>query len=113
MAAAGASSASSARARSLPDMSATVVHAGDVACATRLSEVPAPNTRRVFRLFRPYKARLTAVLALIALSAGLGMVSPFLLRAVLDTAIPEHDKGLLTLLVAGGIAGSMPQGGAG
>jgi ATP-binding cassette subfamily B protein len=29
------------------------------------------------------------------------MVSPFLLRAVLDTAIPERDTGLLTLLVAG------------
>src|SRR4051812_5624878 len=32
------------------------------------------------------------------------MVSPFLLRAVLDTAIPERDTGLLTLLVAGMIA---------
>src|SRR4051794_41949472 len=32
------------------------------------------------------------------------MISPFLLRAVLDTAIPERDTGLLTLLVAGMIA---------
>ena len=32
------------------------------------------------------------------------MVSPFLLRAVLDTAIPERDTTLLTLLVAGMIA---------
>jgi ATP-binding cassette, subfamily B, bacterial len=41
------------------------------------------------------------VLALIGLSAGLGMASPFLLRAVLDQAIPERDTGLLTALVAG------------
>jgi len=44
------------------------------------------------------------VLALIGLSAGLGMVSPFLLREVLDTAIPQQDTGLLTLLVGGMVA---------
>jgi ATP-binding cassette, subfamily B, bacterial len=32
------------------------------------------------------------------------MISPFLLRSVLDTAIPDKDTGLLTLLVAGMIA---------
>ncbi len=42
---------------------------------------------RLLGLFRPYRRRLGAVLALIAVSAGLGMVSPFLLRAVLDDAI--------------------------
>ncbi|MET0686604.1 MAG: ABC transporter ATP-binding protein [Solirubrobacteraceae bacterium] len=41
------------------------------------------------------------VLALIVLSAGLGAVSPFLLRDVLDEAIPENDDKLLALLVAG------------
>src|SRR3954462_15847078 len=59
------------------------------------------DLRRVARLFRPYRARLGVVLALIAVSAGLGMVSPFLLRAILDTAIPDQDTGLLTALVAG------------
>ena len=62
------------------------------------------NLKRVRGLFRPHRGRLSAVLGLILLSAGLGMVSPFLLRAVLDTAIPERDTGLLTLLVAGMIA---------
>jgi ATP-binding cassette subfamily B protein len=51
-----------------------------------------------------HRARLGAVLGLIFLSAGLGMISPFLLRAVLDTAIPDRDTTLLTLLVAGMIA---------
>src|SRR4051794_40199936 len=59
------------------------------------------NLRRVGGLFRAHRARLGAVLALIFLSAGLGMISPFLLRAVLDTAIPEKDTQLLTALVAG------------
>ena len=59
------------------------------------------NLRRIFRLFRPYRARLAAVSALIVFSASLGAVSPFLLREVLDVAIPEEDVGLLTALVAG------------
>jgi ATP-binding cassette subfamily B protein len=41
------------------------------------------------------------VLALIILSAGLGAISPFLLRDVLDKAIPENDDALLLALVAG------------
>jgi ATP-binding cassette, subfamily B, bacterial len=62
------------------------------------------NFRRIVRLFRPYKARLAAVSALIVLSAGLGVVSPFLLREVLDVAIPEEDVRLLSILVAGMVA---------
>jgi ATP-binding cassette subfamily B protein len=65
---------------------------------------PKVEIRRVLALFRPYRGRLSAVLALIVVSAGLGMVSPFLLRDVLDVAIPENDDGLLILLVAGMIA---------
>jgi ATP-binding cassette subfamily B protein len=57
--------------------------------------------RRVTRLFTPYRGRLTTVLILIVVSAGLGAVSPFLLRDVLDVAIPQDDDGLLVLLVAG------------
>ena len=67
-------------------------------------------TRRVARLFRPYRGRLAAVLALIALSAGLGMVSPFLLRDILDEAIPEKDRDLLLILVGGMIGISVATG---
>jgi ATP-binding cassette, subfamily B, bacterial len=59
------------------------------------------NFRRIVRLFRPYKARLGVVSALIVFSAAIGVVSPFLLREVLDVAIPEENVGLLTALVAG------------
>jgi ATP-binding cassette subfamily B protein len=67
-------------------------------------------TRRIAALFRPYRGRLAAVLALIALSAGLGMLSPFLLRDVLDDAIPNDDDTLLAKLVAGMIAVSVITG---
>ncbi|WP_372789273.1 ABC transporter ATP-binding protein [Paraconexibacter sp.] len=60
--------------------------------------------RRIAVLFAPYRARLGTVLGLIALSAGLGMVSPFLLREILDTAIPENDTALLSWLVGGMVA---------
>jgi ATP-binding cassette subfamily B protein len=62
------------------------------------------DTARIARLFRPYRLRLATVLGLIGISAGLSMISPFLLRAVLDTAIPENDTTLLTALVAGMVA---------
>jgi ATP-binding cassette subfamily B protein len=71
------------------------VRAGPVLSDARL------DRRRLLGLFRPYRARLGAVLGLILFSAGLGMVSPFLLREVLDKAIPEHDTTLLAVLVAG------------
>jgi ATP-binding cassette subfamily B protein len=62
------------------------------------------NLHRIVRLFGPYRKRLAAVCALIVLSAGLGVVSPFLLRDVLDVAIPEENVALLTALVAGMVA---------
>src|SRR4029079_18337640 len=51
-----------------------------------------------------YRAQLTALLGLIFVAAVIGMVSPFLLREVLDHAIPEKDTQQLTLLVAGMVA---------
>jgi ATP-binding cassette subfamily B protein len=62
------------------------------------------SLRRIGRLFIPYRPRLTLLLALIFLAAGLGVVNPFLLRGVLDTAIPEKNTQLLTELVLGMIA---------
>ncbi len=69
-----------------------------------------PQTRRIARLFRPYKRRLGSVLGLIALSAVLGIVSPFLLREIIDTAIPRNDTALLAWLVAGMVFVSIATG---
>ncbi|HKE78038.1 MAG TPA: ABC transporter ATP-binding protein [Solirubrobacteraceae bacterium] len=62
------------------------------------------DTARIARLFKPYRVRLAIVLGLIAISAGLSIISPFLLREVLDKAIPDRDTALLTALVAGMVA---------
>jgi ATP-binding cassette subfamily B protein len=59
------------------------------------------NLRRIFPLFRAYRARLAAVCGLIVVAAALGVIPSFLLVGVLDTAIPENDVRLLTILVAG------------
>ena len=45
--------------------------------------------RRILKLFRPYKGPLFTVLGLIAFSAALGMVTPFLLRDILDVAFNQ------------------------
>ncbi|WP_067674295.1 ABC transporter ATP-binding protein [Nocardia miyunensis] len=63
-----------------------------------------PEFRRILRLFRPYRARLTLVAALVGLSSVVSLASPFMLRAVLDDALPHGRTGLLTVLVAGMIA---------
>jgi ATP-binding cassette, subfamily B, bacterial len=66
--------------------------------------------RRIARLFHDYRSRLTVLCGLIVLSAGIGVVSPFLLRGILDTAIPQKDTTLLTLLVLGMVASSVASG---
>jgi ATP-binding cassette subfamily B protein len=77
----------------------------DATTASRRAEL-----RRIGRLFKPYKLRLGSVLALIALSATISLASPFLLREVLDQAIPEDDTTLLTWLVVGMIAVAISTG---
>jgi ATP-binding cassette, subfamily B, bacterial len=62
------------------------------------------NFRRIVALFRPYRGRLAVVGGVIIVSAAIGVVSPFLLRDVLDEAIPEENMRLLTALVAGMVA---------
>ncbi len=59
---------------------------------------------RILALFRPYRARMTAVLALIVVASGVSMISPFLLRSVLDQGIFHHRRTLLAELVLGMIA---------
>src|SRR5262249_62066254 len=59
------------------------------------------NLRRVARLFRPYRGRLSAVLGLIIFSAALGVIPAFLLKEILNTAIPDQNVRLLSLLAGG------------
>ncbi|WNE94419.1 ABC transporter ATP-binding protein [Streptomyces luomodiensis] len=74
--------------------------------SARESEQPA-QVRRILRLFRPYRGRLALVGLLVAASALVSVASPFLLREILDTAIPDGRTGLLTLLALGMIAAAV------
>ncbi len=60
--------------------------------------------RRITRLFRPYRLPLAVVVAIIVASSLVGMASPFLLRAVIDQALPRQDVTLLVGLVLGMVA---------
>jgi len=62
---------------------------------------PHVDPRRILRLFRPYTGRLVLVGLLIAASSLVGLGSPFLLRGIIDNALPQKDTGLLALLALG------------
>ncbi|WP_030673271.1 ABC transporter ATP-binding protein [Streptomyces sp. NRRL B-1347] len=57
--------------------------------------------RRILRLFRPYRARLAVVGLLVCAASLVSVVTPFLLKEILDTAIPQGRTGLLSLLALG------------
>ena len=62
------------------------------------------SLRRIGRLFRPYRMQLAAVTAIIVASSLVGLASPFLLRAVIDTALPDRNLRLLAWLVIAMVA---------
>jgi ATP-binding cassette subfamily B protein len=54
---------------------------------------------RILALFRPYRMRLTIVMVMIVISAGVSMLNPFLLRETLNKGLLGHQTTLLTELV--------------
>ncbi|MFD3561169.1 ABC transporter ATP-binding protein [Streptomyces sp. NPDC058686] len=57
--------------------------------------------RRILALFRPYRARLALVGLLVGAASLVSVATPFLLKEILDTAIPQGRTGLLSLLALG------------
>ncbi|WP_433271266.1 ABC transporter ATP-binding protein [Micromonospora vinacea] len=62
------------------------------------------SLRRIGRLFTPHRPALAAVTAIIVVSSIIAMATPFLLRAVIDRALPQGDVTLLVWLVLGMVA---------
>ncbi len=52
------------------------------------------SLRRIGRLFTPYRWKLAIVTAIIVASSLVGLASPFLLRAVIDTAAGKQSPAL-------------------
>ncbi|WP_405798268.1 ABC transporter ATP-binding protein [Streptomyces longwoodensis] len=59
------------------------------------------QVRRILKLFRPYRARLTVVGLLVGAASLVSVATPFLLKEILDVAIPQSRTGLLSLLALG------------
>ena len=55
--------------------------------------------RRIAAFFRPYRGSVALVLATILLTSLLGLINPYLLKLLIDEAIPQRDFGLLNLYV--------------
>jgi ATP-binding cassette subfamily B protein len=53
------------------------------------------TTRRVWSFARPYRSTITVFLASILAAALLALVPPLVVRAILDTAIPNADRALI------------------
>jgi ATP-binding cassette subfamily B protein len=63
--------------------------------------------RRILSLFRPYRARLALVGLLVGAASLVTVATPFLLREILDVAIPQGRTGLLSLLALGMIVSAV------
>jgi ATP-binding cassette, subfamily B, bacterial len=62
------------------------------------------SLRRIARLFIPHRWSIATVTAIIVVSSVIAMASPFLLRAVIDDALPHQNLRLLVWLVIGMVA---------
>lgn len=59
------------------------------------------SLRRIGSLFKTHKAALSVVVVLIMASSIVGLAQPFLVRHVIDVALPDKDVSLLVWCVAG------------
>jgi ATP-binding cassette subfamily B protein len=59
----------------------------------------AKTVRRIAGFFRPYRLGVTLVLATIVLTSLLGLINPYLLKLLIDEALPQRNFGLLNLFV--------------
>jgi ATP-binding cassette subfamily B protein len=59
---------------------------------------------RVWQFARPYWPQIAVILVLILISTGIGLLTPLLIRSLIDNAIPNANIRLLNLLALGMIA---------
>ena len=64
---------------------------------TRPTGAALPLLRRAARFFRPYRGRLAVIAAAIVASSVVGLANPYLLKLLIDDAIPKRDLGLLAI----------------
>jgi ATP-binding cassette subfamily B protein len=57
-----------------------------------------PSVRRAWGFAQPYRGTIVIFLLAILAAALIGLVPPFAFRAILDTAIPDANRGLIAVL---------------
>lgn len=62
------------------------------------------SLKRIAALFTPHKVRIAVVVLLISAASIIGLAQPFLVRGIIDTALPNKDLKLLALLAGAMIA---------
>ena len=62
------------------------------------------SLRRIAALFAPHKGTIAVVVLLISLSSVVNLAQPFLVRGVIDNALPQQDIRLLAALTAAMVA---------
>ena len=66
--------------------------------------------RRIWSFARPYRGTLIVFLGAIIASALLGLVPPFVIKAILDTAIPDGNRALITWLAIAAVGAALADG---
>lgn len=56
---------------------------------------------RIAALFAPHKLSITIVVLLISLASIIGLAQPFIIRSIIDDALPHQNTGLLAWLAGG------------
>src|SRR6478735_1513443 len=69
----------------------------------QLAETPVPLSR-VLALFRPHRVRVAVVVAIIVVTSVVALAQPFLVREVVDVALPQQDSRLLLIAVGAMVA---------
>src|SRR4051794_4138170 len=79
--------------------------------AVRDAKVQRGSLRRAWTFARPYRGTIALFLAAIVVDALLGLIPAFAFRAILDTAIPNQDRTMITVLAGLVVAQALADGG--
>ena len=72
--------------------------------AAEIAQAKSVSLRRIGALFTDHRGALSVVILTLVVSSVVGMASPFLLREVIDSALPDKNVQLLVWLVIGMVA---------
>ena len=79
--------------------------------AVRGARLRRSSLRRVAGFARPYRTMIIVFLTAILFAALVGLVPPLAFRAIIDTAIPKKDRGMITWLAAAVVAAAVADAG--